>query len=388
MSASWRGDVLRHLVHHDGVHHDGLPAASVAGNAEGRAVEGENAPGAGVQGGAPTGATNSSASPITAPLSPVGVGAKQPQARAKVVRAVSGRRGLDGEAGLLRRIPHGDTTFARFQNWVMATTGSAGQDVREVSERVEGLRLPVSTCRRITVLSSRGGAGKSTLTALVGAALARYRADHVLAVDADPDFGSLGMKVNASSRVSLRAFGSAAPWFNSLDEAAGLLGQGSSGLWVLTGEAGRGGSGDLTDGAYRTAMGALSRFMAVALTDGGPGLLSPINLGALYSSHALLLAASASVDGVVSAKSTIERFAAGEGAAHTVVALVETSSPTGYFDLQAAIRHLRETGASVFRLPYDRHLAAGTSIDPEKLATSTWPAVISIAGSVLAAACR
>ena len=47
------------------------------------------------------------------------------------------------------------------------------------------LQRPVPSFRQFAVVSVRGGAGKTTMAALLATELARHRADRVLAVDAD-----------------------------------------------------------------------------------------------------------------------------------------------------------------------------------------------------------
>jgi MinD-like ATPase involved in chromosome partitioning or flagellar assembly len=48
-------------------------------------------------------------------------------------------------------------------------------------------------CLTVAIASPKGGVGKTTATMLLGAALAHMRSERVIAVDADPDYGTLGM---------------------------------------------------------------------------------------------------------------------------------------------------------------------------------------------------
>ncbi len=47
-------------------------------------------------------------------------------------------------------------------------------------------------CPTIAIVSPKGGVGKTTLTALIGSLLVHLRTDRVVAVDTNPDYGSLG----------------------------------------------------------------------------------------------------------------------------------------------------------------------------------------------------
>jgi MinD-like ATPase involved in chromosome partitioning or flagellar assembly len=53
-------------------------------------------------------------------------------------------------------------------------------------------RPQLARCATVAVVSPKGGVGKTTTTALLGTLVAHLRRDLVLAVDANPDYGSLG----------------------------------------------------------------------------------------------------------------------------------------------------------------------------------------------------
>jgi MinD-like ATPase involved in chromosome partitioning or flagellar assembly len=50
----------------------------------------------------------------------------------------------------------------------------------------------LARCAMVAVVSPKGGVGKTTTTALLGTLVAHLRRDLVLAIDANPDYGSLG----------------------------------------------------------------------------------------------------------------------------------------------------------------------------------------------------
>ena len=54
------------------------------------------------------------------------------------------------------------------------------------------MRPRLARCATIAVVSPKGGVGKTTMTALLGTLIAHVRRDLVLAIDANPDYGSLG----------------------------------------------------------------------------------------------------------------------------------------------------------------------------------------------------
>jgi MinD-like ATPase involved in chromosome partitioning or flagellar assembly len=260
----------------------------------------------------------------------------------------------------------------------------ASKEVREATAKAERLRQPVTTLRRLAVLSSRGGAGKTAVATLVATTLAGSRQDRVLAVDAAPDLGSLALRAGTSSPRPAAAFGRDARPARGFAEVEPHLGRGDSGLWLLTGT---GGAGDRLDlPAYRSAVASLSRFFAVLVTDCGPDPAGELNLGILRDAHALALVTPATVDGVVSAHQALDWLRttpAADLVQRTVVVLSTQTPHTEGVDLKRGARTLASQGVRVARLPYDRHLAAGARIHPDLLGQRTRSAAIGLAGDLL-----
>ena len=65
----------------------------------------------------------------------------------------------------------------------------------ERQRKLELIRTPVLSCYRIAVISLKGGVGKTTTTTALGSTLATERQDKILAIDANPDAGTLGRRV-------------------------------------------------------------------------------------------------------------------------------------------------------------------------------------------------
>ena len=280
---------------------------------------------------------------------------------------------------------HREPTGRRAVHRVRELLGvDASKAVREAMARAERLRQPVTTLRRLAVLSSRGGAGKSTVASLLATTLAGSRHDRVLAVDAAPDLGSLALRAGASSPQPAAEFGRSAPSPRHFAEVEPHLGRGERGLWLLTGT---GGPGDRLDlAAYQAAVAALARFFAVLVTDGGPDPASELNLGILRDAHALALVTSATVDGVVSAHQALRwlRTTPAEELVGRTVVVLTSQSPHGEgVDLKRGARTLASQGVRVARLPYDRHLAVGARIHPDLLGERTRAAAIGLAGDLL-----
>jgi MinD-like ATPase involved in chromosome partitioning or flagellar assembly len=261
----------------------------------------------------------------------------------------------------------------------------ATREVREATARAELLRQPVTTIRRLAVLSVRGGAGKTTVATLLATTLAGSRHDRVLAVDAAPELGSLALRAGAASPRPVAALGPAATSIRGFEEAEAHLGRTDGGLWLLTGS-GDDPTGRLDLPAYQSAVAALARFFAVLVTDCGPDPSSDLNQGILLDAHALALLTPATVDGVVSAHQAIAWLRETPAASlvpRTVVVLSAQTPHTEGVDLKRGTRTLASHGVRVARLPYDRHLAAGARIHPARLGQRTRIAAIGLAADLL-----
>jgi MinD-like ATPase involved in chromosome partitioning or flagellar assembly len=288
-------------------------------------------------------------------------------------------------AGLTRTRRHRDPPAQRATRAIRRALGvGTSSEVREAAAYAEQLQQPVTTVRRIAVLSVRGGAGKTTVTTLLATALAGGRNDRVLAVDAAPGVGSLALRAGASSLRSVTAFSRAAPLRN-FEEAEPHLGRADSGLWLLTGSPDDAGEPDLPTPTYQAAVAALSRFFAVLVTDCGPDASSALNREILVDAHALALVTPATVDGLVSAYSALGwlRRTPAALAARTVVVLVNHSPHAEGVDLKRGSRALASQGVRVARFPYDRSLTAGARIEPHLLGERTRQATLRLAADLL-----
>jgi MinD-like ATPase involved in chromosome partitioning or flagellar assembly len=265
---------------------------------------------------------------------------------------------------------------------------SGAQDVNDWTAVANGLRQPVTTIRRIVVSSVRGGAGKTTVAALMASALARHRQDRVLLIDADPGLGSLPMRFGMTGASSLRDFAGHRP--GSFEEVAPHLTRTDSGLWVLPGASAAMAEHPLDLVTYESAISVLSRFFTVVVIDCGAGMLGELQEAILASAHACVQVTPATTDGAVGvgrALDWMERRGFGELVPRTVTVFA-THAPHARPDLHEAAGLLRDNGVGVAYVPYDRHLASGGVLVPALLAESTRTAALALAAEALTRANR
>src|SRR5581483_3037544 len=74
---------------------------------------------------------------------------------------------------------------------------------RRRRDLVARVKTPVSGCRKIAFISRKGGVGKTSTCLLVGHTFATYRGDRVIAVDGNPDAGTLGHRVRRETTANL-----------------------------------------------------------------------------------------------------------------------------------------------------------------------------------------
>ncbi|MCY0952736.1 MinD/ParA family ATP-binding protein [Streptomyces sp. H27-S2] len=275
-------------------------------------------------------------------------------------------------AGAVRKPRHGEPFATRAARAVRRiVSSSVAREVAEATRAAELLQQPVTTGRQIAVTSIRGGAGKSTVAALLGTTYAHYRQDPVLFVEADPALGSLPVRLGAETlRWTTGDVADIVEPQMSLLDVTGYLVQLRDNAWLLPGSQGQIGA-MLDTRSYERAMVALRRYFGVTVVD-CETLPAEVARVALSASQARVLTTPATLDGVASTYAVLQwmRGLPPHMIAGTVVVLTEQTPHPG-IDLAEAARTLRATGTSVHVLPYDRHLAAGGPIRPELLAHST-----------------
>ncbi|MER6011515.1 MinD/ParA family ATP-binding protein [Streptomyces bluensis] len=278
--------------------------------------------------------------------------------------------------GVERKSQRGESAVARGVRAVRRTvSASAAKEVAETTRTAESLQQPVTTGRQIAVTSIRGGSGKSTVTALLGMTYAHYRKDPVLVVEADPALGSLPLRLGVQSlRWTTGDIANIVQPQMSLLDVTGYLVQLPGNAWLLPGSQGQIGA-MLDTASYGRAMVALRRYFGVTVVD-CETLPAEVARVALSAAQARVLTAPATLEGVTSTRAVLQwmRELPRQVIAGTVVVLTELAPHPG-LDLDAAVKKLTATGASVHVLPYDRHLAAGGMIRTELLAHPTREAV-------------
>ena len=244
---------------------------------------------------------------------------------------------------------------------------------------------PVRGCYRIALLSLKGGVGKTTITATLGATFAIARGDRVIAVDANPDRGTLSQKVPLETPSTVRHLLRDAEGINSYSDVRGYTSQGPSRLEVLASESDPAVSEAFSSDDYTRTLEVLERFYSLVLTDCGTGMLHSAMSAVLNNADVLIVVSSGSVDGARSASATLDWLDA-HGYQQLVgnsIAVINAVRPrSGRVDLRKVSDHFSRRCRAVLQVPFDPHLEEGAEISLERLKPETRDALTELAATV------
>lgn len=255
---------------------------------------------------------------------------------------------------------------------------------RRLQELVARIRQPVRGDYRIATLSLKGGVGKTTTTMGIGSIFASIRGDRVIAVDANPDFGTLSQRVPLQTRSTVRDL-LLDQTIRSYGDVRRHTSQATSRLEVLASERDPAASESFSEDEYRQVLRVLQRFYNIILTDCGTGLMHSAMAGVLDLAHSLVLISSSAIDGARSAAATLDWLSL-HGHDHLVRNAVVVINLPREGSPNVAIQHLREyflaRCRAVHVIPYDPHLAEGAEIDLARLHKNTKRALVELAATV------
>jgi MinD-like ATPase involved in chromosome partitioning or flagellar assembly len=252
-------------------------------------------------------------------------------------------------------------------------------------ELVAKAQQPLRGCHRIAVLSLKGGVGKTTVTATLGATLASVRGDRVIAVDANPDRGTLSQKVPLETPATVRHLLRDAEGIEAYSDVRRFTSQGESRLEVLASESDPAVSEAFSSDDYLRTLEVLERFYSLVLTDCGTGLMHSAMGAVLAKADALIVVSSGSVDGARSASATLDWLDAHnyQDLVRDSIAVVNAVRPrSGKVDMTKVVDHFSRRCRAVVEVPFDPHLEEGAEISLERLKPRTRESLMELAALV------
>ncbi len=149
-------------------------------------------------------------------------------------------------------------------------------------------------CGTVAVVSPKGGVGKTTVSALLGTLLARVRRDRAVAVDTNPDYGSLGRALAPDHRVFVDDLLDVLDQPNlTVTQLDANLGRASDGLLVLPAPTDPERMMRLDEEAYRGVIQRLQELVGLLVLDCGTGLGEPAARAAQATADQIILVSDA-----------------------------------------------------------------------------------------------
>ncbi|MDX8037439.1 AAA family ATPase [Lentzea sp. BCCO 10_0856] len=262
--------------------------------------------------------------------------------------------------------------------------GESPADLRR-RELIGRINQPLRGCYKIAMLSLKGGVGKTTTTTTLGSTFSSLRGDRVIAVDANPDRGTLALKIPRETTATVRHLLRDATRITKYSDVRAYTSQSPARLEVLASEQDPAVSEAFSEEDYRRTVALLEHFYNIVLTDCGTGLMHSAMKGVLDEADQLVLVSSGSVDGAQTSAATLDWLEAHgyrDLVAKSVCVINSVRPKSGKVDLDKLSAHFQQRCRAVVRLPFDEHLEEGAEIALDQLAPETRLALLELAAVV------
>ncbi|GAB2656707.1 MinD/ParA family protein [Saccharopolyspora gloriosae] len=262
--------------------------------------------------------------------------------------------------------------------------GESASDLRR-RELIGRINQPLQGCYKIAMLSLKGGVGKTTTTATLGSTFSSLRGDRVIAVDANPDRGTLSQKIPLETTATVRHLLRDAQRIRKYSDVRSYTSQGPSRLEILASEQDPAVSEAFSEDDYQRTVTLLEHFYNIVLTDCGTGLMHSAMKGVLDVADSLVIVSSSSIDGARSASATLDWLDAhgyGQLVSRSVAVINSVRPGSGKVDVDKLSAHFGSRCRAVSRIPFDPHLEEGAEVELDQLAAPTRLALLELAAIV------
>jgi putative peptide zinc metalloprotease protein len=338
------------------------------------AQSGDVAPPAGWKGGAPTAAD--------------AVAQETPAPRRPVQRRAASPTASDFTSERLLR-PRTEVPRSGFRRLVYRLTGGAvnlGPSRTEVAERdlVGRAKAAVTGCRRIAVMSRKGGVGKTTTTLQLGHTFALHRGDRVIALDGNPDAGSLAYRVRRETSSTITDLLTSRAAIERYADIRAYTSQSATRLEVVAADDDPSITEALREKDFYDVVDLLERHYNLVLMDTGTGVLESAAKGIVRLADQLVVVSGPSLDTARTAMSTLDWLAEhGHGdLVSSAVAVINQVRPKSQLDLDRVEGLFAERVSAVVRIPWDPVLEAGAEASIEDVRPATRQAYLELAAAV------
>jgi len=240
--------------------------------------------------------------------------------------------------------------------------------------------------RFVPILTRKGGVGKTTVTALLGMALADARDDRIVAIDANPDRGTLSERVAQQTTSTVRDVVSRAASIGNFTDFSSFVSRDETRLDILASDTDPMLSEAFDENDYNVVADLAARYYSIALTDCGTGIVHSVMRATLRRADSIVIVSGGSVDEARLASETLTWLEAngyGDLVKNAVVALNTATQGTNLVRLEEIESHFRSRVREIVRIPYDAQLAAGSVVSYADLQPITRLAARTLAALVV-----
>ncbi len=265
----------------------------------------------------------------------------------------------------------------------LVNLGPSAADVQR-RELVARVKSPVVGCRRIAVVSRKGGVGKTTTTLMLGHTFASLRGDRVIALDGNPDAGSLAYRVRRETTNTITGLLAHRADIQRYADIRAFTSQAATRLEVVAADDDPRITDALVEQDFHTAVALLEVHYNLVCLDTGTGVLESAAKGILQLADQIVVVTAPSLDSARTASSTLDWLDRNghAGLVSGAVAVVNAVRPRSQLELDRMVEHFGQRCRAVVRVPWDPHLEAGAESSLERLREPTRHAYLQLAAAV------
>jgi len=259
-----------------------------------------------------------------------------------------------------------------------------GRSERRERELVLTAMTPIATCRRVAIVSRKGGIGKTTTTLMLGHTFALHRRDRVIALDANPDAGSLAYRVHRETEATVTQLLRASERLRRYSDMRSFTSQAATRLEVLASDDDPTISVALGEPEYRQVLHVLEHHYNLILMDTGTGILDSATQGILRMADQIVVCAAPGIDASRASSLTLDWL--DEHGYHDLVSdavvVINQVRGNGGRELKQVVDHFSKRCRAVVQVPWDAHLAEGLEVDVDDLRPQTRAAYLNAVAAV------
>jgi MinD-like ATPase involved in chromosome partitioning or flagellar assembly len=285
--------------------------------------------------------------------------------------------------------PAPESGFRRFLYFLTLRSVNLGDSLAVRERKAVNARIAATLdggTKFVPVLTRKGGVGKTTVTTLLGMALSLNREDRVVAIDANPDRGTLAERVSKNTRFTVRDVVNRAASIDGFTDFSTMVSRDVTRLDVLASDNDPMLSEAFNEGDYNVVADMAARYYSIVLTDCGTGIVHSVMRPTLQRANGLVIVSGGSVDEARLASETLTWLEAndyGDLVRNAVVALNTATQATQLVKLDEIEAHFKSRVRAVVRIPYDPALAAGSVVKFAELKKATQDAARELAALVV-----